>query len=153
MNRLPWWEQGALSISVLFLVGGLAWLLADGPVTGMFARDVQVHLVEKQVVSPEMLTLQTSGPLRSVRLWGTLQGRADVWLVNQRDERLKVFTTTPSGMQSITGMGVADTAIVLEGVCRETCLIPNSFATKEYRVVMQVADESVLNVQRFEVES
>lgn len=155
MNRMPWWEQGALIIALVFVFGGLGWLLADGPVTGMFAQEVTVQIIEKQITTPEMFTLDAAGPIRSVRLWGTMTGdKADVWLVNQRDERLKLFTSAPTGMSSITGMAIADSNTkILDGVCKETCLIPASFATKEYRVIVQVDEKTVMHVQHLQVES
>jgi hypothetical protein len=155
VNRLPWWEQGALIIALVFVFGGLGWLLADGPVTGMFTQEVTIQMIEKQITTPEMFTLEVGGTIKSVRLWGSITGdKADVWLVNQRDERLKVFTTVPTGMAGITGMTVSNSGTrILDGVCKETCLIPASFTTKEYRVIIQVDDKTIVNVQRFEVAS
>ena len=107
--------------------------------------------------------------LKSFRVWGTVygSGTVSVWLDNTRGSKLLVYSNKPkSGFESITGMVISndspatqlrDTLNIasanplesgnlgtatglVEGVCTETCVLPEAFLSEKYSLIVEVED-------------
>ncbi len=162
MNNLPWWEQALVLMGFIFLLGGIFWLSSDGPeITGMFTKEVKVQMIDKTISEPTTLQMDSGEHLFSVKIWAAIvgEGEATVWLVNERDERLLVFTNAQKkGLGGITSfvsseMENPEQQNLWDGYCADTCIIPGSFDAKTYHLLIEVDPNTQLKVQRVQVES
>ncbi|MBI4145102.1 hypothetical protein HY493_02745 [Candidatus Woesearchaeota archaeon] len=141
--------------------------------------DVAVTQNTDFVISTEDPTLMLN--LKSFRVWGAVYGlgKVRVTLENLDGGRLLVYANTPKrGLETITGFvsheGMASTpddklrirptgpvsgqdtlgkpTELVDGACVETCALPDSFRSEEYRLVVEVDDGTVFKLARVSYE-
>lgn len=140
--------------------------------------DVAVSQNTDFVISTEDPTLMLN--LKSFRVWGAVYGMGGVrvTLENLAGGRLLVYANSPKrGLETITGLVSHDGAAapgdklrirptgpvseqdtlgkpdeLVDGACVETCTLPDSFRSEEYRLVVEVDEGTVFKLARVSYE-
>ena len=154
MNKLPLWEQGMIALCWLVLLGGVMLLTVDGSgITSMSVKEVTIQPIQKTMTGTDAVVIEPTHPITSLKLFGVIEGTGNVWLVNDKDERLLVFSNAGSGLASITGFATLGTDIpsgttIIDNACLQTCFIADDFAASRYQLITEPDDGSSITLDR-----
>jgi hypothetical protein len=146
------WEVSTVIFAWFIILGGLTWFATGSEITGLVPLQTQNEIVDQKITDTSSIPIDVQGRLRSLTIWAEIygEGKAEVLLENVDGTRITVYSNAkPTGFSSITGLAAnINDVMIIDGGCAETCRIPRAFAKGPYRIVIQVAPGTTLNLHR-----
>ncbi|MBI4150908.1 hypothetical protein HY492_02170 [Candidatus Woesearchaeota archaeon] len=143
------WEEIMLMLGWLVLLGGVSWLILDKPsINALVPADLTTEIIDQTFTENASLTIDAA-LIKTLLVWGerTGDGFVTVWLAHDQD-RLIAYTNRPKqGLESITGMVVADDRFV-DGECMQTCLIPVSAQNGNHHLEIELEPGTTFTLKK-----